>query len=161
MIFRQVRPEERQLLFEEGYKEWPKNRTFEQYCIDNGKEDAYGIRYVLEVDNEIVSSLILLKLKDINGKKAFGIGSVLTPKKYSGKGYATRLLNECIKLAFDNDSIIFLFSDINPEFYERVDFKRLPQHMQKYEKSVCMAYCKNTVWDELINSSINNLPDYF
>lgn len=161
MIIRQARPEERQILFEEGYKEWPKNRTFEQYCIDNGKEDAYGIRYVLEVDNEIVSSLILLTLKDVNGKKAFGIGSVLTPKKYSGKGYATKLINDCINLDFYDNCIIFLFSDINPEFYERFNFKRLPQHMQKYEKSVCMAYCKDTVWHELINSPINSLPDYF
>lgn len=161
MVFRQAKPEERQQLFEEGYKEWSKNRTFEQYCMDNRKEDSYGTRYIIEDDNEIVSSLILLNLKEVNGRKAFGIGSVLTPKKYSGKGYATRLINNCIELAFYDNCIIFLFSDINPEFYERVNFRRLPLHLQKYEKSICMAYCKDSVWEELINSSINDLPDYF
>jgi len=69
MIFRQALPQEISFIFSEGYKEWSKNRTFGQYCSDNAKEDVYGTRYVLDVDNEVVSSLIRLKLKDIVGKK--------------------------------------------------------------------------------------------
>ncbi|MCO5385207.1 MAG: hypothetical protein NHB14_04950 [Desulfosporosinus sp.] len=74
MIFRQALPQEINFIFSEGYKEWRKNRTFEQYCSDNAKEDVYGTRYVLDVDNEIVSSLIILKLKDIAGKKHMVLG---------------------------------------------------------------------------------------
>ena len=56
MIFRQARPEETDMLFREGYKVWSRNRTYAQYCEENRKEDAYGTRYVLEVDGEVVSS---------------------------------------------------------------------------------------------------------
>lgn len=161
MIFRQAKPEERNLLFQEGYKEWSRNRTFEQYCIDNGKEDAYGTRYVIEKDGEIVSSAILLNLKDVNGKKAYGIGSVLTPKTHAGKGFATELMKSCMKAVYDEDTLIFLFSDINPAFYERFGFRILPSELQKSAKSTCMVYCKEDLWNELLAGSTDVLPDYF
>lgn len=161
MIFRQAKSEEINSLFREGYEEWSKNRTFEQYCTDNGKEDAYGTRYIMDVNGKIVSSLILLKLRDINGKKAYGIGSVLTPKVYAGNGYATELLKNCIKQIPENDFFIFLYSDINPSFYEKFNFRILPAQLQKYEKSTCMAYCKDNIWNELLNSSAKVIPDYF
>ena len=161
MVFRQALSCERELLFSDGYKEWRKNRSFEQYCADNAKEDAYGTRFVLELDGEIVSSLILLTLKDIAGKKAFGIGSVLTPKIHSGKGYATELLNNCIKQKADADSFLFLFSDIAPDFYKRFCFRVLPSEFQKYEKSVCMVYCNDDSWNELLNCPPDSIPNYF
>ncbi|MCB8814650.1 GNAT family N-acetyltransferase [Desulfosporosinus shakirovi] len=160
MIFRQALPQERNFIFSEGYKEWSKNRTFDQYCSDNAKEDVYGTRYVLDVDSEIVSSLIMLKLKDIAGKKAYGIGSVLTPKIHAGQGYATELLKNCLQKEKE-DSFIFLFSDINPEFYKRFNFKILPSKFQRYEKSVCMVYCNDVSWNELLNCSIDSIPNYF
>ncbi|AFQ45349.1 GNAT family N-acetyltransferase [Desulfosporosinus meridiei] len=160
MIFRQALPQEINYIFSEGFKEWSKNRTFEQYCRDNAKEDVYGTRYVLDVDNEIVSSLILLKLKDIAGKRAFGIGSVLTPKIHAGQGYASKLLINCIQKEKD-DCFVFLFSDINPEFYERLSFKILPSKFQRYEKSVCMVYCNDANWNELLNCSLDAIPNYF
>lgn len=161
MIFRQTQLQEINLIFREGYKEWSKNRTFEQYCIDNGKEDAYGTRYVIDVNDEIVSSLILLRLKDINWKRGYGIGSVLTPKIHAGNGYATELLKNCIKQIDQDNSFIFLYSDINPAFYEKLNFRILPPQLQKYEKSICMANCKEDIWNELITDSIDMIPDYF
>lgn len=161
MIFRQATPQELDVIFGEGYKEWHKNRTFEQYCTDNAKEDAYGTRLVIDVNNEIVSSLILLKLNDIIGKKVYGIGSVLTSKIHVGKGYATTLLNSCIIQKDNDDSLIFLFSDINPDFYKRFNFKILPPKFQKYKKSVCMVHCNDNSWNELQNCSIASIPDYF
>ncbi len=160
MIFRQALPQEINFIFSEGYKEWRKNRTFEQYCSDNAKEDVYGTRYVLDVDNEIVSSLIILKLKDIAGKKAYGIGSVLTPKIHAGKGYALELLKKSLQKEKE-DSFIFLFSDINPQFYKRFNFKILPSKFQRYEKSACMVYCNDVNWNELLNCSLDAIPNYF
>lgn len=163
MIFRMALPQEIDYLFSEGYKEWSKNRTFEQYCIDNAKEDAYGTRYVIDVNNEIGSSLIILKLRDIFGKRVYGIGSVLTPKIHAGKGYATELIKNFIKqeeLKREN-FFIFLFSDINPEFYKRFNFKIMPSKFQRYEKSVCMVYCNDASWNELLNCSIDSMPNYF
>ena len=161
MIFRQAQPGERELLFREGYKEWPKNRTYEQYCADNAKEDAYGTRFILEDNGEIISSLILLTLKDVAGRKAYGIGSVLTPKPHAGKGYATELLNTCLRREVPEGAFLFLFSDINPDFYKRLNFRVLPSPYQRYEKSPCMVYCTDNNWSALLNSPSESLPSYF
>lgn len=161
MLFRQALKEETMSLFEEGYKEWQKGRTFEQYCADNGKEDAYGTRYVVEDGGVAVSSLILLRLKEMKNKKAYGIGSVLTPKIYAGKGYASFLLKNCIKLIEDEDCLLFLFSDIDPKFYEKFKFRALPASLQKYKKSVFMVYCSDESFEALSTCAIESLPDYF
>ncbi len=161
MIFRQANKEERPLLFQEGYKEWSKNRTFEQYCIDNGKEDAIGKRYVIEKDGEIVSSAIIIRLRNINGKDSYGFGSIVTSEKHRGKGYGIELIKNCINLIYTDNTIIFLYSDINTSYYEKLSFRILPNILQKYEKSVCMAYCKVDIWDELLNAKIDVIPNYF
>ncbi len=161
MIFRQAQPHERQELFAEGYKVWSKNRTFEQYCADNGSEDAFGTRYVVEVDNQIVSSLILLIMGSIEDKKVYGIGSVLTPQPYSGKGYATELIRCCLKLLEDQGAYIFLYSDIQPAFYEKFGFRILPSILQTKEKSVCMVKCGDDDWTELVRRWANHVPKYF
>lgn len=160
MIIRKAMQTEIHSLFEQGYKEWSKNRSFEQYCIDNSKEDGFGTRYVMEKNGEIVSSTIVLELERINGRKAYGIGSVLTPQNHRGNGYAAKLISKCINLVYQNNSIIFLYSDISPTFYEKLNFKRLPLHLQRCN-TPCMAYCNDQVWNELSNSNIELIPEYF
>ena len=161
MLFRQALAGEREALFREGYREWPKGRTFAQYRADNAKEDAYGTRFVLEVGGELVSSLILLTLKDLAGKKAYGIGSVLTPKVHSGKGYATRLIRDCMEQAVPGDAFLSLFSDIDPGFYKRFGFRALPAELQRYEKSTFMVHCTDGNWNALKSCPPDAFPDYF
>jgi len=160
MIFRKAKPDEIEGLFAEGYKVWSRNRTFEQYCADNSKEDAKGTRYVLENDGEIVSSLMLLKLNDFQGRKVYGIGSVLTPVQHSGKGYASILLKKSIETVSD-ETLIFLHSDIRPEFYRRFGFRPLPNQLQKKEGSICMLRCVEDIWGELMAASGAHVPSYF
>ncbi|AFA48375.1 GNAT family N-acetyltransferase [Acetobacterium woodii] len=161
ITFRPAKLQEREILFREGYREWPKNRTFEEYCSDNAKEDEYGIRYIMAIDDEILSSVILLELKSIMGKKVYGIGSVLTPQNHTGKGYATTLLRKCLQQIENNDPLIFLYSDINPAFYQRLSFRILPLEFQKVKKSTCMVRCRDENWEALLKSSVALIPDYF
>ena len=161
MIFRTAKNEEISLLFSMGFKEWSKNRTFEKYCIDNSKENAIGIRYVLVDNNQIVCSTILIKHPDLNDHVLYGIGSVVTPQEFRGIGYATELLRGCISLVDKTNAIILLYSDINPRFYEKFGFRILPAELQKSEKSPCMAYCDNKLWVELLNMNKACIPDYF
>ena len=161
MLFRQAAKEEISFLFQEGYKEWSKNRTFEQYCIDNSKDDAIGTRYVIEENSQIVSSAVLLRLKSIQGKAVYGLGSILTSKSHRGQGYGIELVRKCMSLIAGDNTIIFLYSDINPAYYEKLRFQILPNKLQKYEKSVCIAYCNEAVWNELIKVNGDVIPDYF
>lgn len=161
MIFRAAKSEEISLIFSMGYKEWNKNRPFEKYCIDNGKEDAIGTRYVITHNNQIVCSTILIKHPDLNEHELYGIGSVVTPQEFRGNGYAAELLKECINLVDKTNAIILLYSDINPRFYEKMGFRILPAGLQKSDKSPCMAYCNARLWLALLNTSRACIPDYF
>jgi len=161
MIFRQSKQEEIDRLLREGYKVWSKKRTFEQYCADNGKEDAYGTRYVVEDDGEVVSSLILLNLKSINRKPVYGIGSVVTPQIYKHNGYASELLKGCIEQINEQNALIFLYSEVHPTFYERFHFRVLPPNLQKDAGSICMVLCDDVTWRELLKSNIELIPDHF
>ena len=161
MIFREAAKEEIPFLFQEGYKEWSKNRTFEQYCVDNSKDDAIGIRYVIEENGVIASSTVLLRLESLLGKNVYGLGSILTSQNHRGKGYGSELIKQCIKLIPGDNTIIFLYSDIKPAYYEKFGFQSLPEKLQKYEKSVCMAHCTELVWNELIKANAAVIPDYF
>lgn len=161
MLIRVVKPEERLKLFQEGFKVWNKGRTFEKYCEDNSKEDSFGIRYGIEVDGKIVSSFIRLELGYIDQIPVYGIGSVLTIKEYTGKGYAKRLLTSCISELKEGDKYIFLYSEINPLFYEPLGFRQLPNYLQRNSKAVCMAYCNEILWSELLEKDKSMIPDYF
>ena len=161
MLFRQAKQEEISELFREGYLAWPRNRTFDQYCNDNSKEDAYGTRYVIEEHGEIVSSLILQNLNSINGWKVYGIGSVLTPSTHKHKGYATELLKCCLEQSIDKGDMIFLYSEIAPSFYERFHFRVLPENLQKDQESICMVQCEDEIWKELLRMPVEMLPDHF
>ena len=161
MIFRPAKSEEIDQLFREGYKVWHKDRTFGQYRTENAKEDAYGTRYVIEDKKQVVCSLILLKLKAIDGKKVYGIGSVLTPPEYKHKGYATALLENCIRLIDIRDALIFLYSEVAPAFYGRFSFRILPADLQKETDSICMVLCGDDMWNVLIQSGIDLIPDHF
>lgn len=161
MLFRAAEQEEILEILKDGYTAWPKGRTFEQYCVDNRKEDAYGTRYVLVDGEAIVSSLIFLRLPAEPPARRFGIGSVLTPQKHRGMGYASILLDHCLRLPDPATDIVLLYSDIDPAFYERLGFRALPDELQKKAGSVCMAHCGERLWQDLITGPPESVPDYF
>ncbi|MDF2800764.1 MAG: hypothetical protein K0S61_667 [Anaerocolumna sp.] len=161
MLIRKVRQDEIPELFLEGYKVWNKGRSFDKYCADNSKEDGYGVRYVVEENNNIISSLILLKLNKIGEYAVYGIGSVLTKSDFVGKGYATLLLKYSLQKITEKNRYVFLYSEINKKFYERLHFRPLPERLQKDGKAVCMVSCSDELWEKLLKKDINSIPEYF
>ena len=81
---------------------------------------------------EVQSSLDLLQINlmikneqnRVEVQPAIIIASVLTLEKHQGKGGATRLMGEVVQLQERPWSV--LYSDINPEFYERFKFVKFP-----------------------------------
>ncbi len=160
-IFREAKESERMELFEQGYLEWSKKRTFEKYCEDNAKEDSFGTRYVVVENNAIVSSMILLKLPGSKGREIYGIGSVVTPKEHMHKGYASFLLSECLEQNIKKEDVVFLYSDVAASFYERFGFQVLPQNLQREKDSICMVLCDEVYWGFLMESTLEIIPEHF
>jgi ribosomal protein S18 acetylase RimI-like enzyme len=93
-------------------------------CRDSTKY-AHGIWYVLEsYDGELLSSLIVYDFEE--GR--YGIGSIATPTSFRKQGHASQLLAEVVRLIEEESpgATLFLYSDIDPSFYEKFEFTRVP-----------------------------------
>jgi GNAT superfamily N-acetyltransferase len=59
--------------------------------------------------------------------RALGLGAVFTPEVLRGRGYATAMIAGVLDRArSDGYDLAYLFSDIRPQFYEAIGFRRLP-----------------------------------
>ena len=60
-------------------------------------------------------------------RRVLGIGAVFTPTLHRGRGFARELVTRLLDLAVtDGQEFAMLFSEIDPRFYERLDFVPVP-----------------------------------
>lgn len=163
MRLRKLELHEREAIFQTGYKEWPRGRTYKQYVHDNSKEDAYGTRYALvnETD-EIIGSVMILNIK-INQAPIFGLGSVVIESPHRNKGYGLTMLTETLKVidAQGGDSIVMLYSEIDPNYYAKLGFKELPEKFQRYDYASAMVRCNKEQFQHLCNLPLEHIPTHF
>jgi predicted acetyltransferase len=115
-----------------------------------------GTWYVLADDIQIFSSLIVYSLAE----GQLGIGSISTPISLRKQGHASQLLSEVIhhiEVGYPG-ATIFLYSDIEPKFYEKFKFVQLPPIAQRYKTTVCMVRGQN---NEKLFSDKLLTPEYF
>jgi predicted N-acetyltransferase YhbS len=77
--------------------------------------------------------LATAKRYDLNGRldgapvRVLGIGAVFTPEAERGRGHAATLLRRMLDdAAAEGFGLALLFSEIDPRYYERLGFRRLP-----------------------------------
>ncbi len=142
-----------------GFDVWSDGKHRDQYLEQCRSSTKYkrGKWYVLNTkDNEIESSLITYQL----ASGTFGIGSIATPPEFRHQGFATQLVQEILSiLTIEGAKVVYLFSDIKPEFYERHGFIRLPERFQNHKDSLCMAW--GTPIEELTQQPSFAPPAYF
>ena len=60
-------------------------------------------------------------------RRVLGIGAVFTPPEFRGRGAATRLLESMLEAAVtEGYEYAMLFSEVDPAFYQRLDFVPIP-----------------------------------
>ncbi|MGX1193047.1 GNAT family N-acetyltransferase [Metabacillus sp. SLBN-84] len=160
---RAAKNEDMSSIFMMGYDAWGGKLAVQDYmntCKESSKYKS-GVWYVLvDTDtNELLSSLIIYTLNPSKDLIVKGFGSIATPPELRGKGYASQLIKETIKELEEKEqcNLIFLYSDIDRNFYNKMNFKALPATQQKYKNSVCMYYSTGL---EMENMSYE-VPDYF
>ncbi|WP_445487043.1 GNAT family N-acetyltransferase [Niallia sp. 03133] len=167
MILRTIAGNEYSEVFQMGYKEWKKGRTYDQYIQDNQKEDAYGERYVyVNEDDNIIGSFIVLSLEiklSNQTLKVFGIGSIVIHNNYQNKGFGTKMLKEFFSSypIEDDSSVFLLYSDINPQFYYPFSFKELPLQLQHSLNSTSMIRCSQKFYNKIEQVNKLDIPSYF
>lgn len=137
-------------IFMMAYDEWSEGKTPEEYLNSCYQSPKYrqGQWWVLDSSDGILCSAIIYNIKD----STWGLGSLATPPCHRKKGYASRLVSQlCCKLEkFSETTAIFLFSDINPQFYKKQHFTILPEQFQNYKSSICMVRSRNpeAIWSD-------------
>jgi predicted GNAT family acetyltransferase len=156
--FRKAAPSELDQVYMMGFELWNEGLKEPEYlhlCRTLPKYDK-GTWYVLAKDEQLLSSLIIYTF----GNQQFGFGSIATPKSLRKQGFASQMITASIdKIKNENDNpVIFLYSDIDPKFYEKFDFFKLPQTTQRYKNTICMVWGKNI---EMFLSDKIATPEYF
>lgn len=133
-----------------GEDVWSEGTPREQYlegCRNSPKYQS-GIFKVLTDGKNLLSSLITYDLKD----QKIGIGSIATPKSERKKGYGSEITSAVTESCFKSGAKhVFLYSDIDAKFYEKIGFQQLPDSFQKYPGSVCMVKSNQNdkIWEEV------------
>ncbi|MGK7379330.1 GNAT family N-acetyltransferase [Planococcus sp. 1R117A] len=153
MKFREASAHEYIKVYEQGYREWAKGRSLEQYIKDNKKEEEYGRRFiVVDGNEEIIASLILLQFTPY----LFGIGSIVVNPAFRSRGFGERIIEECLKQY--PHAAFMLYSEIGIAYYARFGFCALPAEHQHASQGVCMIRASKELYDRVINEPI---PAYF
>ena len=115
---------------------WAGSRDYDRYVADfqTLADSGFGKRRFrtlgLSIDGELVSSCKRYARDLRCGGRSFraaGIGAVFTPDDLRGRGYATALLGALLDSERSGGTdFVYLFSDIHPQFYERLGFITLP-----------------------------------
>ena len=128
-----------------GFSTWGEDSSELEYLKECRSSSKYktGIWYVLDIGSDLVSSLIVYESGFNLPEESVGIGSVATPERHRNKGYASELVKEVTsKYKGMNKEAVYLFSDINPEFYKNLGFKPI-EGEQPYKESCCMVNAFN------------------
>ncbi|WP_062261826.1 GNAT family N-acetyltransferase [Endozoicomonas arenosclerae] len=142
---RKARRSEWDEIFLMGYEAWGDGDTKELYLKECHESEKYqqGVWYVYESEGIAVSSLIVYQNLFNLPEGCFGVGSVATRDDQLRKGYASRLVKEISdNLGKSGAKGIYLFSDIDPEFYRRQGFESVSAN-QPYKDTTCMVLSFN------------------
>lgn len=155
---RKAIPSEFDQVYMMGFDVWSEGTEPEYLTVcRTSTKYAKGTWYVLEADNgELVCSLIVYRFS----ADQFGIGSIATPKNLRRQGYATQLLADVLnELAHEASGVkVFLYSDIDPKFYEGFGFVQLPSIAQRYKTTTCMVRGADVV--RFFSDKLST-PEYF
>lgn len=154
---REPKTEEFDEIYKMGFDVWADGESLESYLDGCRTSPKYrnGEWFVLEKNGSLLSSLLLHSFEN----NIYGVGSIATATNQRKNGYASVLIENVLRnlQTNRNSKITYLYSDINPEFYERFGFKILPQSLQKYKTTTCMV----RFTDSEIDFGKLNPPTYF
>jgi predicted N-acetyltransferase YhbS len=146
LIVRLATPTDLEQIYMMGFDVWAEGSK-KEYLKDCRNSPKYqkGTWYVLTDDSQpesqVLSSLIIYDLPEGH----LGLASLATAKAFRKRGYASHLMSQVlVQLEKQRPAkAIFLYSEIQPEFYEKFNFAKLPKPAQRYKSKTCMVRCQS------------------
>jgi GNAT superfamily N-acetyltransferase len=137
---RVVMPEDEATVLPFGHDAWGAGKSLAEFVAGyaHSRDHLRGTRYLLEsLDGRALAGLNTLRFR----RGLVGIASVATAPAERRRGHATRLLAGVLALLRDQDAAtrFLLFSEVDPQIYERVGFTRVADAYQHHLPSIAMA----------------------
>lgn len=142
MIARHPAVHEMPTVFAMGYDTWGDGLSLADHISRCSTSSKYpkGTWYVLDVDGELVCTLICYQDHFRLPAGYVGIGSVATAPKHRKRRFASTLIQLVMAQVSQQKGVhgFALYSDVAPAIYERLGFVQLPAKFQRYPKSIAM-----------------------
>lgn len=165
MEYRPAYEKEYDTIYMMGYDTWSEGKSVEEYLsiCRTSKKYKSGRWFILSEDSILKASLLIHSFNDWGTRVIRGIGSVATQPEFRQKGYGHKIVKESITdlTRRENTSIIFLYSDISPDFYMKHSFVTLPEAYQTARNSVLMALMLPRYDEAIIEEYRDQIPKYF
>lgn len=163
IIIRQPFESEMDQVYLAGFDTWADKISNDEYLQDCRSSTKYkqGEWWIADCDGRVGSSLITYRNVFGLAPGCMGIGSVATPPEFRGRGRASHLIKQVLEMKENAlDVAVFLFSEVKPEFYEKLGFVVLPTDLQKYPDSKCMVNCSRETLIAIKSGQVQT-PRYF
>jgi predicted N-acetyltransferase YhbS len=133
-------PEDEEELLLLGHDTWGKGISKETFVAQAIRERDHqrGVRFLLEEGNgDKVSKLSVIRFF----RGCVGLCSIATRPDKRRLGYGTVLVRAVMELLRfeDPETRFLLFSEVDPDMYERQGFRVLPEPLQRFRPSLAMA----------------------
>lgn len=165
MTLRPAAASELDAVYRMGFDVWGEGLGLDAYlagCRASPKYAAGTWWVSADGDDVPLSSLLAHEIALPSGAPAVGLGSIATPPELRGRGHASRLISEFLRVreATHGTEVFFLFSDIAPAFYERFGFAALMPCPGK-PSSILMARADRQRLEALLRDPRFAAPGYF
>lgn len=165
MQFRQASAFEMDQIYLMGFDVWSGGQSHAEYltgCRCSGKYKS-GKWYVLNDGDMLLASCLVHSFPNWGERTVRGIGSIATAPEFRRKGYARSLLDWVVDNLVKNDrtELIFLYSDIDTQYYLKSSFRPLPPKYQKAQRSTVMIAMFPKFDYDLVEEYADLIPKYF
>lgn len=174
-VMRRATPADLREIYTMGYDTWGEGKSIAAYldeCLASPKYKQ-GRWFVLTASNNdsedrtvalsLLASAIVYEFSGWGSYKVLGIGSLSSPVSLRGKGYGKSMMQQLSDylLAQEHADLVFIYSDIDPEFYARMGYVVVPSEYQTNKGSTCMVLEGTANFRELLTRFPSALPKYF
>jgi predicted N-acetyltransferase YhbS len=165
MEYRPAGEHERDAACMMGYDTWSNGQSAADFLARCKSPDKHRSArwFVLSERGVLRASLLVHSFEPWGDRVVRGIGSVATAPEFRGHGYGRRLVAAAVAdlTGRENASLVFLYSDIGPDFYARYGFAALPAACQPARASVAMVLMLPHYDETVIAKYADRVPEYF
>lgn len=165
MEYRPANEDEHDAVYMMGYDAWSDGQSVEEYLrgCRSSKKYKSGRWFVLSDDGVPRASLLIHSFEPWGTRIVRGIGSVATHPAFRRRGYGHGIMAAAIAdlTKRENAGIVFLYSDISPDFYVRDGFVTLPGAYQTARDSLAMVMMLPRYDESIIEEYQDRIPKYF